>query len=424
MHLTTYFNEIIRYRITPVRSKIPDGRTRFVPTIMFYTQIPDTDWAFPQCPQPNTPIDWDALHQQFTWLQDLADCPQDPIHHAEGDVLTHTKLVCEALVRLEGWRSLPPTPRNILFAAALLHDIAKPQTTKTDDEGRISARGHGRIGAQMARQVLQQLNTPFTIRETIVHLINQGSLPMWFWDKADPQRAVIKTSWLVSCRWVALLSEADVLGRHCHDQAQILESVQFFREFCTENQCLDQPYPFASDHSRFVYFHKDKADPTYAAYDDTQTEVILMCALPGSGKDHWIRQNCSDWPMVSLDEIRQEMGFSPKETPGEVIHRARDLAKGYLRSHTPFIWNATNLTQQLRSKLIQLFAGYNARIRIVYVEVSPETQRHQNRSRSAPVPNKVVRRMNQILEIPGLTEVHQITWEVQSSAINQSGSKP
>ena len=33
---------------------------------------------------------------RYPWLRDLAATPQDPHYHAEGDVLTHTRLVAEA----------------------------------------------------------------------------------------------------------------------------------------------------------------------------------------------------------------------------------------------------------------------------------------------------------------------------------------
>jgi hypothetical protein len=85
------------------------------------------------------------------------------------------------------------------------------------------------------------------------------------WDKPNPQRAVIKASQVIRCDLLALLAEADVRGRQCDDQLELLERVQFFREFCQENNCLFYSRPFPSDHSRFVYFQKDNRDPNYAA---------------------------------------------------------------------------------------------------------------------------------------------------------------
>jgi len=52
----------------------------------------------------------------FPWLHTLAEVPQDPIYHAEGDVLTHTRLVAAALVDMPAWRSLPEQERATIWS--------------------------------------------------------------------------------------------------------------------------------------------------------------------------------------------------------------------------------------------------------------------------------------------------------------------
>ncbi|MDP3062816.1 MAG: HD domain-containing protein, partial [Chloroflexota bacterium] len=47
--------------------------------------------------------------------------------------------------------------RTILKLAALLHDIAKPQTKAPDETGRIRFLGHQSLGAQMAEAICQRL---------------------------------------------------------------------------------------------------------------------------------------------------------------------------------------------------------------------------------------------------------------------------
>ena len=373
----------------------------------------NTPWTFPYCPtSPDSKINWTEIIVQYSCLKSLANCEQNPIYHAEGNVWIHTQLVCEALVSLPDWQAMNPQDRSILFAAALFHDIAKPMATQVAEDGNITAKGHVNLGAKMVRQILQDLHTPFAIRERIVAIVRYGSLPLWFWDKPQPLRSIIKASQLVPCDWLALMAEADVKGRVCADREQLLATIEFFREFCQEHNCLDRSYPFASDLSRFIYFHKEDADPIYAAFDDTRLEVILMCGLPGTGKDYWIEHNHPDLPVVSLDRLRQEMGILPTDEQGEIIQAGRDLAKGYLQSETPFIWNATNIVKPIRSGLIRLFASYRARIRIVYLEVPIDRVLRQNRNRKAQVPNAVINRYRDRLEIPDITEAHQVDYFV------------
>ncbi|WP_295614941.1 AAA family ATPase [Chamaesiphon sp. GL140_3_metabinner_50] len=373
----------------------------------------NTQWTFPHCPTPaNLQINWTEILAIFPSLQSLTNCEQNPIYHAEGNVWIHTQLVCEALVSLTAWQAVNITDRSILFAAALLHDIAKPLATQVTDDGNITAKGHVNLGAKMVRQILQDLQTPFTIRESIVAIVKYGSLPLWFWDKQNPLKSIIKASQLVRCDWLALMAEADVKGRICDDRQKLLETIEFFKEFCQEHNCFDRTYPFASAHSRFIYFHKEDGDPTYAAFDDTRLEVIMMCGLPGTGKDYWIDRNHPDLPVVSLDKLRIEMGILPTNEQGAIVNAGRALAKGYLQSETPFIWNATNIVKPIRLGLIRLFAGYGARIRIVYLEVPIDRVLRQNRDRKAQVPNAVIHRFRDRLEIPDLTEAHQVDYFV------------
>jgi putative nucleotidyltransferase with HDIG domain len=366
-------------------------------------------WSFPYCPnESNWLIDWSGIEAEFNWFSALENCPQNPHYHAEGDVLTHSKLVCEALVELSEWRALPAKERSVLFAAALLHDVAKPAATEIEEDGSITSKGHVLQGAKMTQQILWDMNVPFLEREAIVALVKYGSLPLWFWDKANPEKSVIRTSQIIRCDMLAMLAEADVGGRYCHDKLQLCDRIQFFREFALENQCYSQPRVFASAHSRFVYFQKEDGNPDYAAYDNTRFEVVMMSGLPGSGKNTWIQENLPNWEVISLDLLRKEMGVKSNDNQGIVANAAKAKAKEYMRNGQSFVWNATNLNSQLRGMLIRLFANYQAKIRIVYLEESWEELLKRNRNRTAKVPEKVLYRMRDLLEVPKVFEAHQV----------------
>ena len=104
------------------------------------------------CPAPpHWDLDWDRAREAFAWVRDLAGVEQDPVHHAEGDVEVHTRMACEALAGLPQWRARPAEERVRLFAAVLLHDVAKPLCTRRDEEGRVTAHGHSRRGDLLAQ---------------------------------------------------------------------------------------------------------------------------------------------------------------------------------------------------------------------------------------------------------------------------------
>jgi predicted kinase len=374
------------------------------------------EWTFPGCPQPpDWALDWEALLRQFAWLRALEGTPQEPDYHAEVDVLTHTRMVAEALIADAGWRALEPERRSVLFAAALLHDVAKPACTQIAADGGISSPGHARAGAVMVREILTRGEdfvdaVPFPLRETVARLVRSHGLPLWFLEKRDPQRAVLAASMSARLDDVAALAEADVRGRICADQQGLLERVALFRAYCEEQACLIQPYAFASGHSRFIYFRDPSKAPTYAAYDDTVCEVTLMSGLPGAGKDTWIARHAPDLPVISLDMIRRELKVTPADDQGAVAALAKSRARELLRHQQSFVWNATNITCTLRAARIDLFAAYHARIRIVYMDAPWEVILRRNQERVSSVPEPVITRMLRKLEVPDLTEAHTIEW--------------
>jgi predicted kinase len=164
---------------------------------------------------------------------------------------------------------------------------------------------------------------------------------------------------------------------------------------------------------RFLYFRKEDRDPDYLGFNDKICDVIVMSGLPGAGNDLWIATNAPNWPVISLDELRRELKIAPTENQGPLVARARERARGYLRSKQSFIWNATNISRQLREHCISLCAAYNARVRITYVEAGAASLAERNRSRERVGPPEVINRLLARWEPPDLTEAHQVEVVVQ-----------
>ena len=105
---------------------------------------------------PDPARGFDLLHDSgllAAWIPELLpmrDCAQSPEHHPEGDVWVHTRLLLTHL----------KNPSPVLALSALLHDIGKPPTSKTDPDGRIRFFGHEGVGARMAEEILRRLRFP------------------------------------------------------------------------------------------------------------------------------------------------------------------------------------------------------------------------------------------------------------------------
>jgi predicted kinase len=354
---------------------------------------------------------WDYLVTQFDWVQDMHHTPQDPKHHAEGNVAVHTKMVLDELTKLLEYHLLEPQNQEIMWAAALMHDVEKRSTTVVETDGHITSKNHAKRGEFTARRVLYcDILTPFTIRESIVKLVRYHGLPLWIFDKPNPIKTLLQISLEVNTEWLAMLAKADALGRICEDQADLLYRIELFKELCLENNCWGKPRVFKSNAGCFEYFHKSDKMPDYEPYEDFKTEVVMLAGIPGVGKDTFLKKHYADYAVVSLDDFRRELKVSPTDARGngKVIQLAKESAKAYLRNQVPFVWNATNISRELRGQLIDLFVTYRAKVKIVYLEVPYQIQQKQNLNRAHIVPQNIIERMISKLEIPQIWEAHEV----------------
>jgi len=359
---------------------------------------------------------WDDLEQHFNWVKRMGEVPQDSRYHAEGNVAIHTKMVLEALQKQAAFQQLSKQEQELLWAAALLHDVEKYSTTVLESDGSITSYGHARKGAQFARRLLyMELQTPFELREQIVGLVRYHGLPIWLFEKPDPLKTLVKVSMEVNTEWLALLARADMLGRVCDDQEEMLYRISCFEEFCKENNCWGQARNFVSADAKIYYLQNEEAYVDYVPFEQTKFEVVVLSGLPGAGKDTFVKKNYADWPVISLDELRTERDIAPddKKGNGQIVQEAKARARVFLRNQVSFIWNATNTTSQMRMQLIDLFLTYHASVKIIYLEVPFEKLHVQNRNREDVVPKAVLDKLANKLEVPAGWEAHQVIYHTE-----------
>ena len=348
--------------------------------------------------------DWTII-EGFAWAEAMKTCPQDAIWHAEGDVYTHTKMVAAALQTLPEFSLFSQTEQQILLYAAVFHDVAKPLCT-FEENGRIVSPKHAKIGEKVARALLWEADFPF--REAVCSLVRLHGTPLWALEKPQPNAVVIGASLRLKNTWLYALSKADVLGRICEDQADLLERVEYFKELCIENNCYESPYLFENEYSRFQFFQKEAEYPA-SLFDDTAFTIVLMSGLPGSGKDTYIQQHYPDLPVISLDDLREEYDVEHGDSymQGKIVALAYEKAKAHSRKKQSFVWNTTNLSKMLRNRLVKALSPYNPRFEIVYIE----TAFAQNvERRKGEIPEKALLKMQKIIEIPTRQEAHQVSY--------------
>jgi poly(A) polymerase len=132
------------------------------------------------------------------------NCEQSPDYHPEGAVFEHIKLMLE---------KLPADSDELLPWTVLLHDIAKPVTAERDAKtGAIHFYGHEKIGAEMARAILNRLRFPKKQIDEIVACVLHH---MQFKDVKQMRKSTLRRLLLRETFPLELeLHKLDCLGSH------------------------------------------------------------------------------------------------------------------------------------------------------------------------------------------------------------------
>ncbi len=341
------------------------------------------------------------------WCRAMADCQQDSGWHSEGDVWTHTKMVCAQLPKLAEWPNLTRHDRTVLIFTALFHDSAKPLTSKIDPTtGRITSPKHAVKGEHLARAVLRNLMCDVAVREEIARMVRFHGRPAFLLERSNPSHEVVSLSWSANNKLLYLFALADTRGRNTAEMGRPEDNLHLWKMEAEEQDCFDKRYQFGNDQARFLFFRQREPNLHYVPHEDYRCTVTMMSGLPGSGKDTWLAAHRGELPVISLDEMREELGVEVTENQGKVAQLARERCRELLRASTSFAFNATNLLRLTRQRWIDLFADYNTRIEMVYLEPPLSVILDQNKQRKRLVPEEVIAELANKLEPPTWTETH------------------
>ncbi|MBI2841140.1 MAG: CCA tRNA nucleotidyltransferase [Acidobacteria bacterium] len=139
-----------------------------------------------------------ALKQLFPELYAMALCIQDAVFHPEADeyghhtVFHHTLLVMDQAQRLSDLFDLDAPRRMVMGLSALLHDVAKPQTTAWEyKHGRLclTSAKHDVLGAQMAEQFLKRFRVfsyeGIDVQQLVCSIVRAHLRPLELWANRD-----------------------------------------------------------------------------------------------------------------------------------------------------------------------------------------------------------------------------------------------
>ncbi len=360
----------------------------------------------------NNPIELqsDTSHIE---LQSLYNTQQEPYAHAEGNVGIHTQLVLEQIEKqIYKHSNLDPI---IARASALFHDIGKPQTTKTTQQGRIAAPGHDVKGAELAN--LTMAENPHLVKlsreqkAAIKTLIREH---MWGYNIENVSKgAMLRLTQLVHPQHLWSLWQADVKGRECANKTELLERLDYAQEYMIEHGAgIFRPQPYLYEACELGGWDPDNIhlsvkrellrgvitgtitniSQAYAYISERSIrrkgKIIYMVGLPGVGKSTLGKQMAQEngWTHLTYDTPR-------KRDRRMLAANNWNAIKTGLTNQETLIVDATHLERKSRDPLIAIATQYRSKLVAVSYDIDTQLSIQAQTARQASVPTTVIKNM-------------------------------
>lgn len=378
------------------------------------------------------------LGDSFPLLNKFEQTEQDSEWHGEGNVAIHTNMVLQELyVLLDTQASyLNGEQRQILILSALLHDIAKPITTRRRDINgveRVVAPKHELIGANYLALRLIKLPVSYQVVSTVLGLVAFHNMPKMLIVRKQLE---FSDFFSLACKAdLALLywlEVADMRGRECADFDLQMELLHQYRLFVEDYALwhVEQPQlPLLAqiqaftDESRQTFLECYAINQLATGSVCTVQEAIaknfescqryshfyITCGISGSGKTTWVENNLPDFEKISLDDMRAKINGKreSQKRRGQVLQHAKKALKCALANKQNVVWDATNLRSDFREALCLIGKQYGALTTLVVFQIEEKQIRHNNQCRAYAVSDDVISKQIKHFEWPWKTEAHR-----------------
>lgn len=146
----------------------------------------------------------------FPELNAIIGVRQGKMHHPEGSVWQHTKLVVDQAAKIAIRENLSREDRIILLLAALCHDFGKAVVSVVKSDEIVNSVGHDIAGVELAQSFLESIDTPKDVVKKVCILVREHM------NKANSHKSVRRLANRLDCvsiKMLTLLIEADCRGR-------------------------------------------------------------------------------------------------------------------------------------------------------------------------------------------------------------------
>ena len=181
------------------------------------------------------------LNVWFKELVPLINCPQNPIHHPEGDVWNHTMNVIDCASNYKKDVTNP----EYFMVSALCHDFGKPNALSIDDNGIPHSYNHEYIGIPVVEAFLSRLNSDNSLRKYVINMVqNHMNLHNTFYGKSKIRKTNEKFDISICPNDLIYLTISDSASKGIDN---IEETNWIFERYSIYKELMQQPQVTGKD---------------------------------------------------------------------------------------------------------------------------------------------------------------------------------
>ena len=308
----------------------------------------------------------------------MKETEQNPKYHAEGNVYNHTLLVLEQFQKHSDLFDLNQSDKEVLYWAALLHDIGKPEVTIWKN-GRWSARGHEVAGVSIARNILMQRpEVSLEQRHRILDLVRWHSVPLRWGLRREKTKAYKKLATQTDMRLLGVFAYFDLKGRLCESPEIVSALIHNYNDHLLPQIEKDMG-TFSDIQSSF---HEADIQKKNALWHSLRLDDIRLLEkllqTPGQ-VTRFSPFHCT--LLIGLSETDPERlrelypSYQPFELPyatGEarqkLVRTLKNAIHIYAQAGTPLVFYGDLLDNLVRDEITRIVRHVGGEIRYVFIE--------------------------------------------------------
>jgi predicted kinase len=277
------------------------------------------------------------------------------------------------------------------------------------------------------------LKLSFDVVWTVLGLVGEHHMPKRLVVKNQNKNEYLALSRRANLELLYWLEVADMKGRDCPDKSLQLQHLDEFKMFARDYGVWNTAHRLDNE---FLQSIENESNPareyiySTALYEveaglvslpvesiartferkNSYSNLVVLCGPSGSGKSTWLGRHVENSTLISLDEIREELGGSRanQKNNGRVVHLAKDRLEECLRNNQNVVWDATNLRSDFRKVLCDFGRDYKALVTLVLFLPSESAIFQRNRKRLHPVPNDVLLKQLDGFQFPLVGEAYRM----------------